>query len=540
MYGVWRCAGLFLTVLLLSLPVLAQPTGLPDDLAGDAEAQGFADLLFAHGMVQLANRDYEAALPLFRRAAQTLPSDATYAYFAALCKLRLGRHGEAITELRSVLPPAVGRIGEARIRYDLADAHYRSGELAEARRELRSSTALDGRAPAAHFYLGLVEFALGDTQQAFKHFASATELDPSVGQGADYYRGIEAYERGDLDASRRYFEQVLQQVLDPGMTKSGEDWLGYLDQLGAAEGLPAGDVRISYFLEHDDNPGQINDDVFVSGIDSDLRAVFALRAEHRPLISKRGTIGLVLNSYISRHDDFEQGDLTGIQGVFQYAYGGDPMGYISGPLGFARVPAARGPVAWLFQVAASNLAFIEGGTFRRDYEVASTVLVHQPDFGKSEFSLSYDDVTYFDVFSRPFSGHNTTLRLGQYFYLGQGPGRYLRLLAERTAHDAREPALERDTDTYQAELALPLSRRCNLFLMGAHRKDDYFPQSALFYGLSQPRGDETVDAAAKLTVSVTRHSYLTFRYGYTDRDSTGLSFATYDRRVSTFGFTSQW
>ena len=42
----WLRAGLCLNILLLLAPVLAQPTGLPDDLSGDHEAQGFADLLY--------------------------------------------------------------------------------------------------------------------------------------------------------------------------------------------------------------------------------------------------------------------------------------------------------------------------------------------------------------------------------------------------------------------------------------------------------------------------------------------------------------
>ncbi len=70
----------------------AQLPDLPIDLSSDPEAEGFADLLFAQGMVKLAGREYAAALPLFEKAAATLPRDATYAYFAGLCQLRLGLH----------------------------------------------------------------------------------------------------------------------------------------------------------------------------------------------------------------------------------------------------------------------------------------------------------------------------------------------------------------------------------------------------------------------------------------------------------------
>ena len=97
--------------------------GLPADLSGDAEAQGFADLLFANGMASLADKRYEEARPLFEKAAATWPRDATYAYLGAICTLRIAayRHTaggalwmvplhEAIEVMARSLPPAPNRV----------------------------------------------------------------------------------------------------------------------------------------------------------------------------------------------------------------------------------------------------------------------------------------------------------------------------------------------------------------------------------------------------------------------------------------------
>ncbi len=161
-----RSLGILFFLFLAGLPVARGQTPslptLPPDLAGDAEARGFADLLFSHGMVSLSAGDLEAALQSFERAGTTWPADPTYRYIAAHCMLRLGELDDSIRVFEELLPPTRVRVPESRLRYELGDAYYRKGDLQRAERELRSAVALDREDALAHFYLGITLLRLGE------------------------------------------------------------------------------------------------------------------------------------------------------------------------------------------------------------------------------------------------------------------------------------------------------------------------------------------------------------------------------------------
>lgn len=535
MHRVGLRAGLIMVLLLVSLPAVAQPTGLPDDLTGDHEAQGFADLLFAHGMLAFAEGDYATALPLFDKAARTMPTDATYEYYAALCRLQLGEYGRAAEGFRNALPPAASRIGEARIRYDLGDSYFRNGEIQLARNELRRSTDLDDKIAPAQFYRGLADFSEGDTDTAIMAFSRAADIDPSYAKQPDFVEGMAAFEAGDLEKSQTHFQQVWATTSQAG----SRQWLVQPDSRDGGDDIPRSDVRFTFVMEHDDNPGQVNQDIAIPDVRTDVRGVVQGRASYRPWIKEQSTIDAVINTYVSRHADFTTADLVGVQGVVQFAIGGDPTGYASGPLGFARVTPTEKRLSWLLQAGAGNLARRQG-SLRRDYEIAATAFLQQPDFGKTEASVTYDDIHYFDASNSDYSGHATSFRVGQYFFLGKGASRYLRVSVGRTMNVTRERAFRRDSTVYQTEVSLPLAAGFHLFLMANFREDDYDAASQKFYGISSARLDETVEAIAKMTMTVSDRSYLTFGYGFADRDNPEVMFANYDRRIASVGFTFSW
>jgi Tfp pilus assembly protein PilF len=529
-------------VALLCGGAFAQATD-PDarDLSQDPAARGIADLLFAQGMIDFQRGDPAAALALFERAASTRRDDATYRYFAALAKLRLGRLDEAVFQLQSTLPPADNRVVEARVRFDLADCYYRKGYFTAARRELKRALALDAGDGWAHFYLGLVMLAQGETTEAIDAFDVGVQLAPELKHDGAYYLGIAAFERGRLEESRSYFEQVLRVPFVPSETEaSSREWLGFLDEVQRPGGLPRGDIRVALGVEHDSNPDHVNQDFVNTSSPSDFGSALRVRVAYRPLIARGGwTVGAVIRGRGLRHEDASTGDTTSAQGRLHAAWGVDPLGYASGPLGYARVPEGMRRFGVLLQAAASHFDR-DGQSFRRDEEVAATLLIYQPGFGKTQFEIGHDDATLLDVRNRGHSGSSTLFRLGQYFYFNGRPERYVRLSLGLTDHAPEIAELRRDATRFDAELALPLGQRWNLFLLTSLGRDEYDAASSSFYSIAVPREDELTELAGKLTLDLHRSGFISFRYGWFDRSVDALSALSFDREVATADYTFYW
>ncbi len=521
-------------------PVSAQLPNLPPDLSSDPEAEGFADLLFAQGMVKLAEREYAAALPLFEKAASTLPRDATYAYFAGLCQLRLGRHQRAIATLSKTLPPAASRVPEARVRYDLGEARYLSGDLEGAERDFRASLASGENDALARYYLGLTLFRLGRSDAALAELEGAIRVDPSLAGGGAYYLGIAAQQRGDTEEARAQFERVIDSA-DRQLADSGRQWISSLSPLERAPLPPRGEFRVGLAVEYDDNPGRINDTIGAlvpSG--EDVRSQLQLRAGYQPMIRQDGlTLGLVLNGSASRHDDFKAADLAGVQGVFQAAWGSDPLGYVNGPLGYARVTPGETRLGWIFQTGVTFVD-LDDVSFRRDLEASASVLVRQSGFGKTQLDLQYADRTFFnDPNFQVLTGRVRVARLGQYFFLGRKPDRYLRVAVARSVTDTQFVGLDYDTTQFLAEVALPVSRRWTFFFYGSRSEDDYSSESQIIYGTE--REDDRTALIGTGVLAIGSRAYVTLRYGWIDHevdpDSAQLS---YDRRIASAGMTWYW
>ncbi|MFQ5945683.1 MAG: tetratricopeptide repeat protein, partial [Anaerolineae bacterium] len=74
---------------------------------------------------------------------------------------------------------------------------YLSGELAAAEEALERAIALDSASARAHFRLGIIRIAMGNSEEARQDFARAVDLDP---EGT--YRQRAELALGGLDGSR--------------------------------------------------------------------------------------------------------------------------------------------------------------------------------------------------------------------------------------------------------------------------------------------------------------------------------------------------
>lgn len=531
-------------------PIPEPPTGL----SLDPEAQGFADLSFAQAMVDLADKDYAAALPLLQKAAVTYPSDATYEYFLGICQLRLGRYDEAIASLGRTLPPASNRVPEARVHYDLGDASYKKGDLDRAEKEFRSCVRLEDQDGAAHFYLGLTLFARQDSASAFHEFERAQALDPSLRQQGSYFVAIEAYQRGDFAAARSAFENALQGTPAQALSASTAQWIEALDRPRAPAPPPFVEFRVGLSFERDSNPSQINEIFRIPENQADAREVLDLRAAINPRIHSAGwTLGLVLNGYGSRHSKIElrEADLDGAQIVFQVARGSNPLAYMNGPLGYVRVPEGPGRLGFLFQGGASYFDR-RNSSFRRDYDAAASLVFQEPRFGRTQAEATYSDRTYFDPGVDPSpelrsrSGHALGLRVGQYFELGRYD-RYLRVAVSQTDTSARISELDYTTRLGIVEVAFPATKRWRVFLFGSRGKDDY-RRVAGADQFVHGREDTLTSAGISAVFSITRHFYATVRYTYGKTEVRSkdpisddpLDALSYTRNIESAGLTYSW
>ncbi len=191
----------------------ASPTHLPTLEALEAGARD-------------ANDD-EKLVQLLELRLEATPVDAKNE--AALRKLlgelaglykKLGRGAEAVPVLERLVAMSPGEIGG---REELADALIAAGRTAEAVAIARDLIEQLGKArrgkEAARWYqrLGAIAIADGDLAAASEHFNAAYKLDPAHPLTLSAL-GRLAFERGDLETSRKFYRSLLLQSFDEATT----------------------------------------------------------------------------------------------------------------------------------------------------------------------------------------------------------------------------------------------------------------------------------------------------------------------------------
>lgn len=160
-------------------------------------------------------RQCELALPALDRARRDDPGDARLPLLAAECQIRLQRYTDALVSLAEVkrLDP---RLPDTDLYQGIA--HYHTGNLAAAERDLEAARETSPGRADADLYLGLVLLQRTRNQEAAAALARARRTDArAVEPVASYYEGMAWVAAGD----RARAEEALRRVQEAA---PGSDW----------------------------------------------------------------------------------------------------------------------------------------------------------------------------------------------------------------------------------------------------------------------------------------------------------------------------
>lgn len=383
--------------------------------------------------------------------------------------------------------------------------------------------------------------------------------DPSEHRIADaevaYARGRLALHEGDPEKAVRLFEEAL--AANPEHEEA-RAWMDHARRLARGEeaveppreeapfgNVPTWELGLGLFAGSDSNPALLAADTVavpfegtgadaVVGEESDSFTQLDLRAAVHPLADRGGwSLGLVAEGHQTLFGDLDFLDLSRTRGAVHLSRGGDPLGVLSGPLGWVRVPYDDRPVAVLFQL---GVAFdeLDGQTWRDELAAAVSVTFREGRALATRLSAGYRDHDFEQGFEAnldeeevsliPQDHSEVELAADQYMYFGRR-NRYLRVgvaAGERSSDPG--VGLDQDASTLgaRAELGLPIHRRLTLWLAGSWRQVDFdevesnplFP----FFFTDRPRENTTTRLVAVASWAVRPRLLLTGRVARIDRE----------------------
>lgn len=382
--------------------------------------------------------------------------------------------------------------------------------------------------------------------------------------------GLAAYQDEDLEEAERLFEKALAHQPDhPG----ARHWLdvvrgdregdtatvyapGFAGETIRVQGLPRWESRFELAFGDDSNSALLPEDLFarlpdgeiLAGEASDTSLAADLRFEVHPFFDRGGwSLGLGVRGRQALFDDLDALDFQRTGAFVHLAWGGDPAGYLVGPLGYTRVPVGNRRVAFLLQGAFTDDE-LDGESFADALSLAAALTLREARSTATQIDLSWRDESFdgnglFDPQER-FTGDREELgaRVSQFFYFA-GRNGYLRLAAGAAERDAGG-AFDSEVSELAAELSVPLSPRWFLFLAASTEEEDFDelesnPLFSTFLG-DAPREDETTRLSAALTFAATRRLWVTVRGSRIDRDTDLGSADTvldldWDRTVASIG-----
>lgn len=393
-----------------------------------------------------------------------------------------------------------------------------------------------------------------------------------------YARGLLALHEENVEEAVRLFEEALAANPEHEDARAHLDYARRLARGEAAtepgrEERPFGDVPtweigLGLLAGNDSNPAMLQGDTVavpfegtiadaIVGDASDSFTQLDLRAAAHPLVDRGGwTLGLVGEGHQTLFGDLDFLDLSRTRGTVHLSYGGDPIGYLAGPLGWVRVPHDDRPVAVLFQLGAA-FDRLDGQTWRDELAAAVSVTFREGRALATRLSASYRDQDYEQGFETeleddevsliPQDHSEVELSVDQFVYLGRR-NRYLRL-GVAVGDRSTDPGigLDQDASTLGArvEAGLPFTPRFTLGLAGSWRTVDFdqvesnplFP----FFFTDRPREDTTMRLVAVASWALKPRLLLTGRVARSDRDTKlgpaveELLDLDYDRTVVSLG-----
>jgi hypothetical protein len=294
--------------------------------------------------------------------------------------------------------------------------------------------------------------------------------------------------------------------------------------------LPRWQARLGLAALHDSNPGLLPEDLLVplpghpllGDATADDAALLDASVALHPFQGRSWSLGLAVDGRTSKYRDQRDLDLSQARGVVSMAWGGDPAGSVSGPLGSARVPSRSGRFSFLLQGGGTRV-WLGGDSFLSAAEGAFSVMARHSPGSAVRLDLEIRDSSY----SRDGSGAlhrggtEAVLGLSHYFYLGRRD-RWLRLGAAAGEQDSGQAFDSASTEAF-AELAAPLSTRWTLSLLGSYREDRFDnPESSLLHAPGRPRDDATWRVTAASAWRMTDHLQWVIQGSHVQRESNVL------------------
>ena len=285
-------------------------------------------------------------------------------------------------------------------------------------------------------------------------------------------------------------------------------------------------AQVGIALGEDSNPGLLPEETaelpLLAGPResvSDSAAELDMRLELLPLHDRRGwSLGASVEGSQSRHDRFTDLDMRLLQGHLSLAWGGDPRGYLIGPLDGVPVPSRPGRIALVLQAGGYDLQF-GGDNYLRVVEGGGSFLVRESAKTSTQLDVEIRDRTFELEAAAPRlrSGSEISLEVGQSFALGRLDRRLrLGLLAgERGGSKAFESSFE----GMLAELSFSLLEDWMLLLTGNWREERFSHLESRLGELGPKREDSTWTVSATAVWRWSEHMQWTASGSYWRNDS---------------------
>ena len=382
---------------------------------------------------------------------------------------------------------------------------------------------------------GLSALQAGDVTAAVDWLSKAAQLDPA---DAATRRGLALLRQGRTREAAAEIEAslaagpTLQAVDDRGL------WEGTVGLSAAADSNP--NLLSSDLSVPAPGPG----DKLVRGGDSDGLGRVDLRLGIYPFHRREmPSLGVTLETGRAFHFDFGYLDLGQARGAVQLAFGSDPQGFLSGPLGYARTPFGGGGRFTALLQAGGAVYRLGSEPYYQTLEAAAVLGVRETPATTTRLDLGYADRRFpGGLLSDPRrSGHDLSLGLSQLFYFG-GWSRALRL-GVRGVDRRAGPEFTGTFLEGNGEVDWPLGLRFSTVLEARARTDRYDRrQSNLFDPTGPRRHDTTLQTAAAIVWAASDRLRWTARAAYTRRHSNvdlgdGLPDLGYRRLVLSAGLS---
>lgn len=174
-------------------------------LAHSSASAAVAELEFARGVVAVNQGHLPEAETHFQRVLSEQPENAQAIQYLGQVQLGLGKLIEAIDSFEKAINL---RPADAAIHLDLALALIKAERIPQALDELsKVRTQLSERA-SLHYYIGYCEYRLGRLLDALPPLQKAQQLDQGFAAAAGYYLGLVHYHLGQTEQATHQFSEL--------------------------------------------------------------------------------------------------------------------------------------------------------------------------------------------------------------------------------------------------------------------------------------------------------------------------------------------